>query len=119
MTSKRDHERDAELDKKIEALRRKNEALMKRYKVRTRADRQCTIRMKNKETPQIWFSSWFLMLLFIFIYFLRIFCFFCFKVFIYLFIYLPNNCIFSVNIYILGDYKLISRHARGKCFLLL
>lgn len=35
MTSKRDHERDAELDKKIEALRRKNEALMKRYKVRT------------------------------------------------------------------------------------
>uniref|UniRef100_H3DJB1 Coiled-coil domain containing 9B n=1 Tax=Tetraodon nigroviridis TaxID=99883 RepID=H3DJB1_TETNG len=32
MTSKRDHERDAELDKKIEALRRKNEALMKRYK---------------------------------------------------------------------------------------
>lgn len=39
MTSKRDHERDAELDKKIEALRRKNEALMKRYKVRTRAER--------------------------------------------------------------------------------
>lgn len=37
MTSKRDHERDAELDKKIEALRRKNEALMKRYKVRTSA----------------------------------------------------------------------------------
>lgn len=36
MTSKRDHERDAELDKKIEALRRKNEALMRRYKVRTR-----------------------------------------------------------------------------------
>ncbi|XP_056867992.1 coiled-coil domain-containing protein 9B isoform X1 [Takifugu flavidus] len=32
MTSKRDHERDAELDKKIEALRRKNEVLMKRYK---------------------------------------------------------------------------------------
>ncbi|XP_028294014.1 coiled-coil domain-containing protein 9B isoform X2 [Gouania willdenowi] len=30
--SKRDHERDLELDKKIEALRRKNEALMKRYK---------------------------------------------------------------------------------------
>ncbi|XP_030299788.1 coiled-coil domain-containing protein 9B isoform X2 [Sparus aurata] len=29
---KRDHERDLELDKKIEALRRKNEALMKRYK---------------------------------------------------------------------------------------
>lgn len=40
MTSKRDHERDAELDKKIEALRRKNEALMKRYKVRTRAHNQ-------------------------------------------------------------------------------
>lgn len=40
MTSKRDHERDAELDKKIEALRRKNEALMKRYKVRTRAHSQ-------------------------------------------------------------------------------
>lgn len=30
---KKDHERDLELDKKIEALRRKNEALMKRYKV--------------------------------------------------------------------------------------
>uniref|UniRef100_UPI0037E877A0 coiled-coil domain-containing protein 9B isoform X3 n=1 Tax=Semicossyphus pulcher TaxID=241346 RepID=UPI0037E877A0 len=30
--AKRDHERDLELDKKIEALRRKNEALMKRYK---------------------------------------------------------------------------------------
>ncbi|XP_019130728.2 coiled-coil domain-containing protein 9B isoform X3 [Larimichthys crocea] len=29
---KRDHERDLELDKKIEGLRRKNEALMKRYK---------------------------------------------------------------------------------------
>ncbi|XP_044021442.1 coiled-coil domain-containing protein 9B isoform X1 [Siniperca chuatsi] len=29
---KRDHERDLELDKKIEALRRKNEVLMKRYK---------------------------------------------------------------------------------------
>ncbi|XP_051942414.1 coiled-coil domain-containing protein 9B isoform X2 [Hippocampus zosterae] len=29
---RRDHERDLELDKKIEALRRKNEALMKRYK---------------------------------------------------------------------------------------
>ncbi|KAM6969694.1 coiled-coil domain-containing protein 9B [Tautogolabrus adspersus] len=29
---KRDHERDLELDKKIEALRRKNEALMRRYK---------------------------------------------------------------------------------------
>lgn len=37
---KRDHERDLELDKKIEALRRKNEALMKRYKVRTSACRQ-------------------------------------------------------------------------------
>lgn len=37
---KRDHERDLELDKKIEALRRKNEALMKRYKVRTSARRQ-------------------------------------------------------------------------------
>lgn len=34
MMPKRDHERDLELDKKIEALRRKNEALMKRYKVR-------------------------------------------------------------------------------------
>ncbi|CAK6976788.1 coiled-coil domain-containing protein 9B [Scomber scombrus] len=32
MMPKRDHERDVELDKKIEALRRKNEALMKRYK---------------------------------------------------------------------------------------
>ncbi|XP_077411454.1 coiled-coil domain-containing protein 9B isoform X3 [Vanacampus margaritifer] len=31
-TPRRDHERDLELDKKIEALRRKNEALMKRYK---------------------------------------------------------------------------------------
>ncbi|XP_028995689.1 coiled-coil domain-containing protein 9B isoform X2 [Betta splendens] len=29
---KKDHERDLELDKKIEALRRKNEALVKRYK---------------------------------------------------------------------------------------
>lgn len=36
---KRDHERDLELDKKIEALRRKNEALMKRHKVRTSARR--------------------------------------------------------------------------------
>lgn len=33
MMPKRDHERDLELDKKIEALRRKNEVLMKRYKV--------------------------------------------------------------------------------------
>ncbi|XP_031134680.1 coiled-coil domain-containing protein 9B isoform X3 [Sander lucioperca] len=32
MMPKRDNERDLELDKKIEALRRKNEALMKRYK---------------------------------------------------------------------------------------
>uniref|UniRef100_A0A1A8L656 Chromosome 15 open reading frame 52 n=1 Tax=Nothobranchius pienaari TaxID=704102 RepID=A0A1A8L656_9TELE len=32
MLPRRDHERDLELDKKIEALRRKNEALMKRYK---------------------------------------------------------------------------------------
>ncbi|XP_053291348.1 coiled-coil domain-containing protein 9B [Pleuronectes platessa] len=32
MTPKRDHGRDVELDKKIEALRRKNETLMKRYK---------------------------------------------------------------------------------------
>ncbi|KAM6912279.1 coiled-coil domain-containing protein 9B [Xenentodon cancila] len=32
MKPKRDHEKDLELDKKIEALRRKNEALMKRYK---------------------------------------------------------------------------------------
>ncbi|XP_070835166.1 coiled-coil domain-containing protein 9B isoform X2 [Chaetodon trifascialis] len=32
MMPKRDHERDVELDKKIEALRRKNEVLMKRYK---------------------------------------------------------------------------------------
>ncbi|XP_019940832.1 coiled-coil domain-containing protein 9B isoform X2 [Paralichthys olivaceus] len=32
MMPKRDQERDVELDKKIEALRRKNEALMKRYK---------------------------------------------------------------------------------------
>ncbi|CAN9502258.1 unnamed protein product [Ophioblennius macclurei] len=32
MMPKRDHERDLELDKKIQALRRKNEALMKRYK---------------------------------------------------------------------------------------
>lgn len=40
MMPKRDHERDLELDKKIEALRRKNEALMKRYKVRTSAHRQ-------------------------------------------------------------------------------
>ncbi|XP_027855734.1 coiled-coil domain-containing protein 9B isoform X1 [Xiphophorus couchianus] len=32
MMPKRDQERDLELDKKIEALRRKNEALMKRYK---------------------------------------------------------------------------------------
>uniref|UniRef100_A0A3B3I4V0 Coiled-coil domain containing 9B n=1 Tax=Oryzias latipes TaxID=8090 RepID=A0A3B3I4V0_ORYLA len=32
MKPKRDQERDLELDKKIEALRRKNEALMKRYK---------------------------------------------------------------------------------------
>ncbi|KAF7654325.1 hypothetical protein LDENG_00071060 [Lucifuga dentata] len=32
MMPRRDHERDLELDKKIEALRRKNEALMKRYK---------------------------------------------------------------------------------------
>ncbi|XP_034015796.1 coiled-coil domain-containing protein 9B [Thalassophryne amazonica] len=31
MTSKKDHESDLELDKKIEALRRKNEALIKRY----------------------------------------------------------------------------------------
>lgn len=45
MTSKRDHERDAELDKKIEALRRKNEALMKRYKVRIRAHNQ---RVRNE-----------------------------------------------------------------------
>lgn len=35
MMPKKDHERDVELDKKIEALRRKNEVLMKRYKVRT------------------------------------------------------------------------------------
>lgn len=40
MMPKRDHERDVELDKKIEALRRKNEALMKRYKVRKSAYRQ-------------------------------------------------------------------------------
>lgn len=40
MMPKRDHERDLELDKKIEALRRKNEVLMKRYKVRTSARRQ-------------------------------------------------------------------------------
>lgn len=33
MMPKKDHERDLELDKKIEALRRKNEVLMKRYKV--------------------------------------------------------------------------------------
>lgn len=33
MMPKRDHGRDVELDKKIEALRRKNEVLMKRYKV--------------------------------------------------------------------------------------
>lgn len=39
MMPKRDHERDVELDKKIEALRRKNEVLMKRYKVRTSACR--------------------------------------------------------------------------------
>ncbi|XP_077476543.1 coiled-coil domain-containing protein 9B isoform X2 [Stigmatopora argus] len=32
LTPRRVHERDLELDKKIEALRRKNEALMKRYK---------------------------------------------------------------------------------------
>ncbi|XP_037652598.1 coiled-coil domain-containing protein 9B isoform X1 [Sebastes umbrosus] len=32
MMPKRDHERDLELDKKIQALRRKNEALMKRHK---------------------------------------------------------------------------------------
>ncbi|XP_058471397.1 coiled-coil domain-containing protein 9B isoform X1 [Solea solea] len=32
MMPKRDNERDVELDKKIQALRRKNEALMKRYK---------------------------------------------------------------------------------------
>ncbi|XP_060918545.1 coiled-coil domain-containing protein 9B isoform X3 [Labrus mixtus] len=32
MMPKRDHERDLELDKKIQALRRKNEALMRRYK---------------------------------------------------------------------------------------
>ncbi|XP_061600326.1 coiled-coil domain-containing protein 9B [Cololabis saira] len=32
MKPKRDQEKDVELDKKIEALRRKNEALMKRYK---------------------------------------------------------------------------------------
>ncbi|XP_069580380.1 coiled-coil domain-containing protein 9B isoform X2 [Brachyistius frenatus] len=32
MMPKRDNERDVELDRKIEALRRKNEALMKRYK---------------------------------------------------------------------------------------
>ncbi|KAM4625901.1 coiled-coil domain-containing protein 9B [Polymixia lowei] len=31
MMPKKDHERDVELDKKIEALRRKNEVLMKRY----------------------------------------------------------------------------------------
>ncbi|XP_076017797.1 coiled-coil domain-containing protein 9B isoform X2 [Genypterus blacodes] len=31
MMPKRDHERDVELDKKIEALRRKNEVLMRRY----------------------------------------------------------------------------------------
>lgn len=43
MMPKRDHERDLELDKKIEALRRKNEALMKRYKVRTSACRQSGI----------------------------------------------------------------------------
>lgn len=49
MTSKRGHERDAELDKKIEALRRKNEALMKRYKVRTRAPNQSETRMKKNE----------------------------------------------------------------------
>lgn len=35
MMPKRDHERDLELDKKIEALRRKNEVLMKRYKVKS------------------------------------------------------------------------------------
>lgn len=40
MKPKRDQERDLELDKKIEALRRKNEALMKRYKVRTGVCRQ-------------------------------------------------------------------------------
>lgn len=33
MMPKKDHERDVELDKKIEALRRKNEALMRRHKV--------------------------------------------------------------------------------------
>ncbi|KAM8916003.1 coiled-coil domain-containing protein 9B isoform 2-T2 [Spinachia spinachia] len=32
MMPKKDHERDVELDKKIEALRRKNEALMRRHK---------------------------------------------------------------------------------------
>ena len=30
---KRDHERDTDLDKKIEALRRKNAVLMRRYQV--------------------------------------------------------------------------------------
>lgn len=47
MTSKRDHERDAELDKKIEALRRKNEALMKRYKVRTIREMRTSIQEAN------------------------------------------------------------------------
>ncbi len=43
MMPKRDHERDLELDKKIEALRRKNEALMKRYKVKISAHRQRSV----------------------------------------------------------------------------
>lgn len=34
MMMKKEH-KDAELDKKIEALRKKNEALMKRYQVRS------------------------------------------------------------------------------------
>lgn len=34
MMMKKEH-KDAELDKKIEALRKKNEALMKRYQVKT------------------------------------------------------------------------------------
>jgi len=48
MLPKKDHERDLELDKKIQALRRKNEALMKRHKVWTSV---C------KQRPKIHWSS--------------------------------------------------------------
>ncbi|KAK1893471.1 Coiled-coil domain containing protein 9B [Dissostichus eleginoides] len=51
MMPKRDHERDLELDRKIEALRRKNEALMKRHKSRKGKAEDFTITI-SKTTNQ-------------------------------------------------------------------